>query len=270
VKRCLKESYQVCPPWNIVFLHVDRPRQIRQPPDPSQKVVSILQFHPDLTDITGTAPSYSLLLSSLETSKNPFFHEACIYLPEHEELYITSHLLQSTSLAQLPVILISKLFQLKRDASGDIESVTWQKLRPPPNMPMPAGGTRYRDGMLFCSQGSLSPGSGGLYYMPRGKPPEPVLTNFFGQDFNSVHDVVLAKDGALWFTDAWHGFEQEFRPKPELPCHIYRFVPESGEIRVMAESLGRPHAIAFSPDEDTLYVTEYDSARDKEDAVKIR
>lgn len=148
----------------------------------------------------------------------------------------------------------------------DVVSVEWQKLRPPQAMTMPCGGTSYANGMVFCSQGSLTKGSGGLFYMPRGKPPEPLVTGFYGRDFNSPHDVCLAKDGALWFTDPHHGFEMEFRQKPVLPCRVYRFSPESEDLRVVADGLSRPTGIAFSHDEQTAYIT--DTGASQKDGVQ--
>lgn len=123
---------------------------------------------------------------------------------------------------------------------------------------MPNGGVNYKDGILFCAQGTAQTGTGGIYYMPRGKPPQALVTNFHGRDFNSVNDVVVAKDGAIWFTDPCYGHEQDFRQRPKLPCHVYRFDPETGDLRVMADGLGRPNGIAFSPSESTLYVTDTD------------
>lgn len=126
---------------------------------------------------------------------------------------------------------------------------------------MPAGGTAYQDGTVFCCQGNLTDGTGGLYHMPRGKPPEAMVTSFYGRDFNSPHDVVLTKDGSLWFTDPCHGFEKDFRKKPVLPCQVYRYHPETEDLRVMADGLGRPTGITFNPDESTAYVTDSDAFR---------
>ncbi|KUI68132.1 Gluconolactonase [Cytospora mali] len=214
---------------------------------------------------------HSLLLSTFETSRQPLFHQACIYLPKHDELYITSNLLQTTSSSALPIVLISRV-KLNRRSNGsesdeiggsvdDVVSVDWQKLRPPQSMTMPAGGTAYEKGMVFCSQGNLVQGTGGLYYMPRGKPPEALVTGFYGRDFNSPHDVTLTKDGALWFTDPCHGFEEGIRKRPVLPCHTYRYQPATGDLRVMADGLMRPTGIAFSPDESTAYITDTDAFR---------
>lgn len=146
------------------------------------------------------------------------------------------------------------------DGVDDVVSTEWQKLRPPQSMTMPAGGTAYAGGMVFCSQGGPAEGTGGLYYMPRGKPPEALVTGFYGRDFNSPHDVALVRDGALWFTDPCRGFERDFRRRPVLPCHVYRFHPETGDLRVVADGLGRPTGLAFSPDERTVYITDTDAS----------
>jgi len=145
---------------------------------------------------------------------------------------------------------------------------------------MPASGVPYKDGTLFCSQGNLTPGTGGLYYMPRHRPPVPVVTNHFGWDFNSVQGVALAPttttrqhaaanrnggeddDVAMYFTDPCHGADGGFRPSPpQLPNQVYRFVPSTGELRVVADGMGRPHGIAVSPDGDTVYVSDADAFR---------
>lgn len=218
---------------------------------------------------------HSLLLSSAETSRNPFFHQACVFVPQHDELYITSDLLRSSgSSSSLPVVLISRVKLHRNDTPGadsggrdgcdgeDVVSVEWQKLRPPQSMAMPAGGTSYADGMVFCSQGNLARGTGGLYYMPRGRPPQALVAGFYGRDFNSPHDVVLARDGALWFTDPCHGFQKNFRRRPVLPCHVYRFSPDTGDLRVVENGLNGPMSIAFSPDENTAYIVDTDAGRE--------
>lgn len=124
---------------------------------------------------------------------------------------------------------------------------------------MPNGGVNYEDGMLFCAQGSTLAGTGGIYYMPRGTPPKAMVTNFHGREFNSVNDVVVAKDGCIWFTDPCYGYEQGFRQKPKVPNQVYRFNPKNGDLRVVADQFGRPNGIAFSPDESIVYITDTDA-----------
>lgn len=221
----------------------------------------ILQYNSSFADLIGPSPTHSLLLSSTETSKNPFFHEACVFLPDHDEVYLTSNLLQPTKSSNYPTILISrvKLFRTDRlSGENDVHTVEWAKLRPPPGIDMPNGGVNYKDGILFCAQGSDKIGTGGIYYMPRRTPPEAVVTNFHGRDFNSVNDVVVAKDGSIWFTDPSYGSEQDFRRKPKLPNQVYRLDPANGNLRVVADGFGMPNGICFSPDESTVYITDTD------------
>jgi gluconolactonase len=228
---------------------------------PPQDELCLLQYDSSFADLIGDAPTHSLLLSSASTSKNPFFHEACVFLPDHDEVYITSNLLQPAKSSNFPTILVSrvKLFRTDRlSGENNVHTVEWAKLRPPPGIDMPNGGVNYKDGIMFCAQGSEKTGSGGIYYMPRTSPAVPVVTNFHGRDFNSVNDVVVAKDGSIWFTDPNYGNELDFRQQPKLPNQVYRFDPVSGDLRVVADGFGRPNGICFSPGESTVYITDTD------------
>jgi gluconolactonase len=202
-------------------------------------------------------------MSSTETSRNPFFHEACVYIPAHDELYITSNLLQATKSSNFPTILISRLKLQRTDrmsGENDVHTVEWNKMRPPEGIDMPNGGVNYgENGIIFCAQGSATSGTGGIYYMPRGGAVQPLITNFHGRDFNSPNDVVVAKDGAIWFTDPCYAHEQDFRQRPKLPCQVYRFEPETGDVRIVADGFGRPNGIAFSPREEVVYITDTDA-----------
>jgi gluconolactonase len=83
-------------------------------------------------------------------------------------------------------------------------------------------------------------------------------SEFFGREFNSVNDVVVHTDGSVWFTDPIYGFEQGYRPSPRLPNQVYRWCPNSENIRAMADGFGRPNGICFSPDEKRAYITDTD------------
>jgi len=220
--------------------------------------ITILQYEDSFASLIGSAPTQSLLMSTTETTKNPFFHEACVYIPTHEELYVTSNLLEATKSSSFPTILISRL-KFHRTAEKDIQTVEWVKMRPPAGIDMPNGGVNYvEDSIIFCAQGSATTGSGGIYHMPRGSAAKPLVTNFHGRDFNSPNDVVVAKDGAIWFTDPCYANEADFRQRPKLPNQVYRFEPQTGDLRVVADGFGRPNGIAFSPDEKTCYITDTD------------
>jgi gluconolactonase len=74
---------------------------------------------------------------------------------------------------------------------------------------------------------------------------------------NSPNDVVVARDGAIWFTDPpfgilgyyeGHAAESENRPA------VYRLDGQTGQLGLMADDIPGPNGLAFSPDEKTLYV----------------
>jgi gluconolactonase len=85
---------------------------------------------------------------------------------------------------------------------------------------------------------------------------ETVVDQWSGLRFNSPNDVVVAGDGAIWFTDPSYGRLQGFRPPPEVGDYVYRHDPVSGETTVVADSFDKPNGIAFSPEESVLYVTD--------------
>jgi gluconolactonase len=69
--------------------------------------------------------------------------------------------------------------------------------------------------------------------------------------------VVVAADGAVWFSDPVFGIlgdYEGYRAEPELPTYLYRLGPD-GRLDAAAE-LRSPNGLAFSPDESVLYVVE--------------
>jgi gluconolactonase len=79
-----------------------------------------------------------------------------------------------------------------------------------------------------------------------------------GKRLNSPNDVVVRSDGSVFFTDPPYGLAQMTAWK-ELPFNgVYRLAPD-GELFLLADDFDRPNGLAFSPDEQTLYVA--DTAR---------
>ena len=80
---------------------------------------------------------------------------------------------------------------------------------------------------------------------------------YAGKQLNSPNDVVVARDGAIWFTDPPFGilgFYEGHKAEPEVAPAVYRLDPASGELRMMTDEVPGPNGLAFSPDEKTLYV----------------
>jgi gluconolactonase len=83
-----------------------------------------------------------------------------------------------------------------------------------------------------------------------------------GKRLNSPNDVVLRRNGELWFTDPPYGLPGRFDdPGKELPFNgVYRIAAD-GTLSLMLDTVKIPNGIAFSPDETVLYVTESDPDR---------
>ena len=74
--------------------------------------------------------------------------------------------------------------------------------------------------------------------------------------FNSPNDVVVKRDGTMWFTDPSYGWLQGFRPRPLLRDAVWRYDPRTGGAIAVADSFDKPNGLCFSPDERTLYVAD--------------
>lgn len=221
---------------------------------------SSFAVHDDaVTALFGPSPTLELLA---ENTRYPAFHEAGVYFEQDQTLFITSN--QFLDSGGKKKIQISKVTLDRSDGktSAKVEEIDT-------GISMGNGGVNSGDRVLFCAQGgpdnATNPSA--LVYMD-SRPPyatQRITSSFHGRHFNSVNDVVVHSDGSIWFTDPIYGFEQGYRPKPMLPCQVYRFVPgkganpeEGSSIRAVADGFGRPNGICFSPDEKVVYITDTD------------
>ncbi len=90
-----------------------------------------------------------------------------------------------------------------------------------------------------------------------------------GKRVNSPNDLVVANDGAVWFTDPRYGLDQVTEGYGGLPevegAHVYRVDPREpgtlsgANVRCVSgwhPEMQGPNGLAFSPDESVLYVTD--------------
>lgn len=80
-----------------------------------------------------------------------------------------------------------------------------------------------------------------------------------GGRFNSPNDLVIARDGTLFFTDPPYGMKKGVQP--DTPCHGVYSVRDGGRVRLLIKDILWPNGIALSPDEMTLYI----AVSDKDD-----
>ncbi len=96
--------------------------------------------------------------------------------------------------------------------------------------------------------------------------------SFEGKRLNSPNDVVVKKDGSIWFTDPSYGILTDYegdRADPELPCHVYR-IDVNGKIDVVADDFHKPNGLAFSPDESILYIADTGATHEANGPKHIR
>ncbi|KAL3425565.1 SMP-30/Gluconolaconase/LRE-like region [Phlyctema vagabunda] len=193
--------------------------------------------------IIGGKPSIEVI----GEQKDPFAHEAGVYIPSTAEIFITSNHLRIGGKKKIQISKVKKVGE-----AWSVEPIE-------PGIVLANGAVNYKDGVLFCEQGSLTE-PGGLVYMEAQAPykTEVILSNYHGRWFNSVNDVVIHADGSIWFTDPTYGYDQGIRPLSQIICQTYRYDPATGDIRAMDDSVRRPNGLCFSPDQQTLYITDTD------------
>ena len=80
-----------------------------------------------------------------------------------------------------------------------------------------------------------------------------------GKRFNSPNDLVMRSNGDIYFTDPPYGLEHGVDdPAKELAVQgVYRLATD-GSVTLLIDNLSRPNGIAFSPDQQLLYVANSD------------
>jgi gluconolactonase len=80
-----------------------------------------------------------------------------------------------------------------------------------------------------------------------------------GRRLNAPNDVTVKRDGTIWFTDPHYGINTDYeggKQTPELPANVFRLDPATRELTVVADDFAGPNGLAFSPDEQRLYICE--------------
>jgi gluconolactonase len=203
-------------------------------------------FQPEFGAVVGNSARLELVA---ETDA----HEGPVYVPGEDALYFTTlpqapDVAGGTPRAQIKRLALDGLrFPL---GLAQISAVSAQ-------VHMPNGMTLGPDASLVaCEQGTLTEPARVSRVCPRPGQVDTIVDAWCGLRLNSPNDVVVRGDGTIWFTDPSYGYLQGFRPEPQAGDYVYRYDPRSGRLSVVADSLDKPNGLAFSPDEQTLYLTD--------------
>lgn len=81
--------------------------------------------------------------------------------------------------------------------------------------------------------------------------------------FNSPNDVIVSRQGDIFFTDPPYGLETQSDndPKKEMPWNGIYKVKTNGEVILLVDSIPRPNGIAFLPGEKQLIIACSDPAK---------
>jgi len=86
-----------------------------------------------------------------------------------------------------------------------------------------------------------------------------VLAEYYkAKRLNSPNDIVVKKDGSIYFTDPSFGLPNRTEGKELDFCGVYR-VETNGNITLLDRSIDLPNGLAFSPEENKLYVDDSSS-----------
>lgn len=117
------------------------------------------------------------------------------------------------------------------------------------------------NGNAYDRQGRLITCEHATSRVSRTEPDGSLLTladQYDGQALNSPNDVVVKRDGSIYFTDPTFGRMEYYGvPRdPELSFRgVYRINPE-GELSLLVDDFAQPNGLCFSLDEQRLFVND--------------
>jgi gluconolactonase len=192
-----------------------------------------------ISSVAATAP---VRVQELSRVVQTDAHEGPVYVPGEDALYFTT---QRPDVAIKRLALDGSRFPLE---PGRITTVR-AAANVANGMALDAEGR-----LVVCEQGTLWRSAAITRVDRVTGGVETVVDEWLGLRLNSPNDVVVKRDGTIWFTDPSYGYLQGFRPVPQVGDRVYGYDPRAGALSVVAEDFDKPNGLAFSPREDMLYV----------------
>lgn len=86
-----------------------------------------------------------------------------------------------------------------------------------------------------------------------------LATQFDGKPLNSPNDIVVRRDGLIFFTDPTFGRMEYYGVERDLEMGVqgvYCVTPDGSTIKRLADDFAQPNGLCFSLDHNTLYVND--------------
>lgn len=86
---------------------------------------------------------------------------------------------------------------------------------------------------------------------------EILASHFDGKELNSPNDIVVKRDGSIYFTDPTSGRSARYgAPRPQQLDYqgVYRLDPATGQLTLLVRDFDKPNGLCFSVDESLLFV----------------
>ncbi len=80
-----------------------------------------------------------------------------------------------------------------------------------------------------------------------------------GKPLNAPNDIVVAPDGAIWFSDPGYGILAAYegaRAAMQLKEAVYRIDGQTGKMEMVCDEMYKPNGLCFSPDYKRLYIVD--------------
>lgn len=137
------------------------------------------------------------------------------------------------------------------------------------NVEFTNGHTREANGaLLHCSHGHRALVRTRNPMDSKNSVDEIVVDRYQGKRLNSPNDVVVKRDGTVWFSDPPYGIASNtegHQAESELGVnYVFRYDPECASLTAVTDFVEEPNGLAFSPDESLLYVSDTSAALRKD------
>jgi gluconolactonase len=86
-----------------------------------------------------------------------------------------------------------------------------------------------------------------------------LMDSYEGKPLNAPNDVIVSRDGAVWFSDPGWGITGNYegdKADEEIDRYVWRIDPDTGSGSPAVRGMERPNGLCFSPDESRLYVVD--------------